>query len=161
MWICLCLSNQIIYWSTYIVHYGQSGTDSVRTQNNLILLSHFYQYKFWSHEQAWLSFLVLAQIDLKIEIIYSLSCKSVSSLSVFVLLIPMIQAQDLIIITAKYHITESNLTNGYLSELWTCLNAGSLSVPQYHSRHIFFAPLNWLMIQNSNGAGLRTKSCIW
>ena len=60
---------------------------------------------------------MLAQIDLKIEIIYSLSCKSVSSLSVFVLLIPMIQAQDLIIITAKYHITESNLTNGYLSEL--------------------------------------------
>ena len=67
MWICLCLSNQIIYWSTYIVHYGQSGTDSVKTQNNLILLLHFYQYKFWSHEQAWLSIIVLAQIDLKID----------------------------------------------------------------------------------------------
>ena len=99
-----------------IVHYGQSGTDSIRTQKNLILLLHFYQYKFWSHEQAWLSIIVLAQIDLNIDEKYSLNFKSVSSLSVFVLLIPMIQAQHLIIITAKYPIIESNLTHGSLSE---------------------------------------------
>ena len=99
-----------------IVHYGQSGTDFVKTQNNLILLLHFCQYKFWSHEQAWLSIIVLDQIDLKIDEKYSLSFKSVSSHSVFVLLIPMIQAQDLIIITAKYHVIESNLTHGHLSE---------------------------------------------
>ena len=103
-----------------IVHYGQSGTDFVKTQNNLILLLHFYQYKFWSHEQAWLSIIVLDQIDLKIDEKYSLNFKSVSSLSVFVLLIPMIQAQDLIIITVKYHVIESNLTHGRLSEWWTC-----------------------------------------
>ena len=59
---------------------------------------------------------MLAQIDLKIDEKYSLSFKSVSSRSVFVLLIPMIQAQDLIIITVKYHVIESNLTHGRLSE---------------------------------------------
>ena len=59
---------------------------------------------------------MLAQIDLNIDEKYSLNFKSVSSLSVFVLLIPMTQAQHLIIIMAKYPVIESNLTHGYLSE---------------------------------------------
>jgi len=59
---------------------------------------------------------VLAQIDLKIDEKYSLNFKSVSSLSVVVLLIPMIQDQHLIIIKAKYPIIESNLTHGHPSE---------------------------------------------
>ena len=59
---------------------------------------------------------MLAQIDLKIDEKYSLNFKSVSSLSVVVLLIPMIQAQHLIVITAKYPVIESNLTHGHLSE---------------------------------------------
>ena len=161
MWIVFVSLTRSFIEAHIIVHYGQSGTDSIRTQKNLILLLHFYQYKFWSHEQAWLSIIVLAQIDLNIDEKYSLNFKSVSSLSVFVLLIPMIQAQHLIIITAKYPIIKSNLTHGRLSDWWTCPNAGSLSVPQYHSRHISSAPLNWLLIQNSKGAGLRTKSSIW
>ena len=59
---------------------------------------------------------MLTQIDLKIDEKYSLNFKSVSSLSVVVLFIPMIQAQHLIVITAKYPVIESNLTHGHLSE---------------------------------------------
>ena len=60
---------------------------------------------------------MLAQIDLKIDEKYSLSFKSLSSLSVLVQLIPMIQAQDLIIITTEYHVIKSKLHMGvFLSD---------------------------------------------
>ena len=55
------------------VHYSWNGIDFVRTQNSLILLLHSYQHRFRSHEQAWLSIIMLAQIDLKTDENYSLS----------------------------------------------------------------------------------------
>ena len=55
---------------------------------------------------------MLAQIDLKIDEKYSLSFKSVSSLSVLGQLICMIQAQGLIIITTEYHVIKSKLHMG-------------------------------------------------